>query len=104
METSAARVHGTRTDGSLFDKETIEAVWLKAKPEGHYAGFRKDVCGASMHVSEYGTDNQWGWEIDHIQPVSRGGTDDVENLQPMHWENNLHKADDWPNWSCKVVV
>ena len=56
-----------------------------------------------MHLSKYGTDDQWGWEIDHIKPVSMGGTDSIENLQPLHWENNRHKADNWPNWACKVV-
>lgn len=103
MEVKVARDHGTRADGRPFDRETIEAVWLKGKPEGHYAGFRKDVCNASMHLSEFGTKNQRGWEIDHIKPVCTGGTDDLENLQPLHWENNRHKADNWPDWSCKVV-
>jgi len=103
METCMARNHGTRSDGQPFDKETIEAVWRKGTPEGHYAGFRKDACNASMHLSKYGMTDQWGWEIDHIKPVSMGGTDDLENLQPLHWENNQHKADNWPQWDCKVV-
>jgi 5-methylcytosine-specific restriction endonuclease McrA len=90
-------------DGQSFDKETIEAVWRKAPPEGHYAGFRKDACNASIHVSAYGTTDQWGWEIDHIKPISAGGTDALDNLQPLHWENNRHKADDWPHWECKIV-
>jgi hypothetical protein len=104
MEARVARKHGTTADGEPFEKETIEAVWLKGKPEGHYAGFRKDVCNASMHLSKYGSDDQWGWEIDHIKPISLGGTDELENLQPLHWENNRHKADSWPSWSCKVVA
>src|SRR5690606_3321455 len=35
----------------------------------------------------------FGWEIDHILPLSRGGTDDNNNLEPMHWTNNREKAD-----------
>jgi hypothetical protein len=93
----------TRVDGGPFDERTIEAVWQKGTPEPQYPSFRKDQCGASMHRPKYGKAEQWGWEIDHIKPVSRGGTDDLSNLQPLQWENNRRKGDDYPNWSCKVT-
>jgi len=95
------RSPNTRVDGGPFDERTIEAVWQKGTPEPQYPSFRKDQCGASMHRPKYGNAEQWGWEIDHIKPVSRGGTDDLNNLQPLQWENNRHKGDDYPNWSCK---
>ena len=98
-----ARNPNTTTTGNRFDDATAEAVWQKGKPEPEYSGFRKDVCNASMQRSKYGdTSSQWGWEIDHIKPVARGGTDDLVNLQPLQWENNRHKGDDWPNFTCKV--
>lgn len=97
-----ARTINSRTDGSRFDEKTIEAVWQKGTPEPNYSGFRKDTCGASMQRSKYGETEQWGWEIDHKKPVSKGGIDDMSNLQPLQWENNRHKGDDYPNWSCKV--
>lgn len=96
------RPPGTTIGGGPFNEATIEAVWRKGTLEPAYPSFRKDACGASMQRSKYGTTEQWGWEIDHIRPVSKLGTDDTSNLQPLQWENNRHKDDNWPNWDCKV--
>ena len=95
------RGNNTKADGKAFDEATIEAVWRRGTAES-LEGFRKDVCGASMFWPYYGKQEQWGWEIDHIKPVSKGETDDPSNLQPLQWENNRHKGDNYPNWTCKV--
>lgn len=97
-----ARNYSTRRDGSTFDEDTIEAVWKKGEIELNYSGFRKDKCGASMQSVKYGKTESFGWEIDHIKPVALGGADDISNLQPLQWENNRHKGDGFPSWSCKV--
>lgn len=35
----------------------------------------------------------FGWNIDHILPTSKGGTDDNNNLEIMHFKNNQMKSD-----------
>ena len=89
-----------------FDPRTILAVWNKAIiiPDTNPYEFRKDRCGALIKFDDYGNVNSdLGWEIDHVKPVVRGGTDDLDNLQPLNWRNNRGKADNWPNWTCSCT-
>jgi 5-methylcytosine-specific restriction endonuclease McrA len=70
-------------------------VWGKARPIPRRDSFlwRSDVCGAIIRFTDHGDSNsRYGWEIDHIKPTSLGGTNDLANLQPLHWENNGKKA------------
>lgn len=86
-----------------FDDLTILAVWIKGTivPGYDLNEFRKDQCGAWIRFADYGNINSdLGWEIDHEKPVAKGGTDELKNLQPLHWRNNRSKGDNWPKWSC----
>jgi hypothetical protein len=97
------RRFGTTATGDDFTDDVVEAVWKKGRPDPPHplAAHRRDVCGAPMQRYSYGTEILDGWEIDHVKPVSAGGTDDLDNLQPLQWENNRHKADNWPRWECQ---
>jgi len=87
-----------------FSAEVVEQVWKKAtyvSAENEKNGFRKDQCGAWIQRNKYGNRNStYGCEIDHITPVSRGGTDSVSNLRPLQWENNAATSDG--RLSCPV--
>jgi len=99
---------GTNRIGIDFDAVTTQAVWNKGRPvPGRDSElWRFDCCGALVYRWSYGDRKAggFGWEIDHIQPVAKGGTDALSNLQPLQWENNSGKSDDWPIWSCKVSL
>lgn len=91
-----------------FSDDMKDAVWEKKKPYytsllGSGDGDKgRDICGAEIHKDQYGRQTEFGWEIDHIKPISKGGTDDLSNLQPLHWENNSAKSDKIVNLSDKA--
>jgi len=95
------RVWNTKSAGASFDQATIDAVWAKAKDKPGFTYLKLDTCGATINKADHGKITDNGWEIDHIMPVSLGGSDSLGNLQPLQWENNRHKGDDYPTWSCK---
>jgi hypothetical protein len=83
--------------GAAFPDETVQEVWEKgAKITGvDWDVFRTDACGAWMCRTEYGSrDAELGWEIDHIFPQSEGGGDEIDNLRPLHFQNNIKKSNE----------
>lgn len=88
-----------------MDENLIKKVWEKAiRVDGFDSDtIRKDCCGALILKTEYGNHNsKFGWEIDHVYPLSRGGNDDILNLRPMQWENNVAKGNSFPVYNCAV--
>lgn len=53
-----------------------------------------DIAGAKIDRKAYGDRNsEYGWEIDHEFPVSRGGSRKMKNWRPLHWRNIEAKGD-----------
>ena len=98
------RQPNTTHEGHSFTPEWIEAVWRKGLVVAGYDSrlFRRDACNAWMKRSDYGQITTFGWEIDHIFPVAKGGQDVFQNLQPLNWQNNRHKGDSYPHWTCAI--
>ncbi|AWM88622.1 HNH endonuclease [Microvirga sp. 17 mud 1-3] len=81
-----------------FSETQKLAVWNKGTVIQGYDPriWRRDMCGYAMKYDKYGVCGEYGWEIDHIRPVAKGGSDDLFNLQPLFWENNRRKGDTFP--------
>ena len=75
-------------------KKKIEKVWEKGRPiRGRNPNlYRKDAFGNRMYKPSYGKGGENGWEIDHIRPRVRGGSDALRNLRPLNTEKNRQRG------------
>ena len=72
-----------------FTDEEIQQVWEKGTrvPDNNPDVRRKDSATAWIRREKHGNrDSKEGWEVHHIEP---GGGDELSNLQPLQWKNNL---------------
>lgn len=79
----------------MAGKKVVNQVWDKGKTiRGQNPdSWRRDVAGNKIRFGSYGTEGEYGWEIDHINPQSKGGSDNLRNLQPLHPDANRKKSD-----------
>ena len=97
----ASKQFGLNALGGSFHKDTIQEVWKKrGKPHPWGSGWGYDAYGNSIKYEDYGNSkSQWGWDIDHSKPLANGGTDHLNNLQPLKcYDNRVVKSDNYP-WS-----
>lgn len=84
---------------------TLLHIWDKARSVPGYDPniWRKDFAGAWIRKDSYGLHSQYGWEIDYLKPLSRGGTSDKTNLIALHWRNNNTKGTDYPIFNTSIT-
>lgn len=82
-----SRIRRIRLAAAREKGSHAEETWLRL-----IAAFdcRCVMCGASMHGSEV--------QKDHIVPIYQGGSDGIENLQPLCRPCNTSKGPDTFNW------
>ena len=76
------------------DKECKDKVWNLAKtiPGKDPNIYRKDPAGNEICNKAYGTNSKQSWDIDHIKPSSKGGSDCLRNLQALSSHVNRSKG------------
>lgn len=96
-----------------FTEELLNKIWNKGCIDSRYDSdfVRKDACGAWIIKDKYNDrDNIYGWEVDHIYPESKLKelgvpqelVDDVDNLRPLNWRNNVSKDTDYPHYQATM--
>lgn len=93
--------------------ELLNKIWEKGRKDPKYNPdfVRKDACGAWMIRDKYNDRNSiYGWEVDHVYPESKLRElgvpqeliDNIANLRPLNWKNNVSKGADYPHYQSKV--
>ena len=78
-------------------------VWQKARrvkgknPNLH----RLDSQGNLIYKPAYNRDSPMGWQVDHIWPRSKGGSDARRNLQALQTGANKRKSNKTPQRQSK---
>ncbi len=90
---------------SNVSTHTILNIWEKAISVPGYDPdiWRKDFAGAWIRKDSYGMKTKYGWEVDHLRPLSKGGDNNEDNLIALHWQNNRTKGADYPNFNTSLT-
>lgn len=84
-----------------LNRETAMRLWNKAFGREQKA---KDFAGRMMAKGAYNDRNsEFGWNIDHILPQSRGGVTADHNLVCCHILTNDEKADHFPCFTANGI-
>ncbi len=95
--------------------QLINECWEKATIAEGYdpQKIRLDACGAWIRRDKYNQQESiFGWDIDHIYPkkilklkgVPDEAIDNIENLRPLNWMNNLSKGEDYPYYLSAIIA
>lgn len=73
-------------------------VWNKARPvKGENPNlYRRDAQGNVIYKPAYNRDSPMGWQVDHVWPRSKGGSDARMNLQALQTGANKRKSNKTP--------
>lgn len=81
-----------------YSEERLNQIWDKGQTiRGKNPDlYRQDKYGNMMYKPSYGKTSAMGWNVDHSKPQALGGTDHLNNLQPMNSRENSSKGKKYP--------
>lgn len=88
-------------------EKTLDEIWQKngSLVDGYSPDkWRKDFAGAWIQRDQFGLSSEYGWDICHLVPASAGGTNDIDNLYPIQWENHRRKSNQYPVFRTAVTA
>ncbi|MFT4936813.1 MAG: hypothetical protein ACI9LT_003535 [Pseudoalteromonas distincta] len=70
------------------------AAWQACSPvQGLLpSDYRVDADGNIIRWADYGSQSQYGWEIDHVLPSALGGASHASNYRALHWKANRSRG------------
>jgi 5-methylcytosine-specific restriction endonuclease McrA len=79
----------------MASQTDVNNAWNRAAviPGYNANEWRRDEFGNAIYYGSYGTTGEYGWEIDHRKPVSKGGSEHESNKRALHWSANRAKSD-----------
>lgn len=81
-------------------EKSAKKLFLQLYPDGVGC----DFAGRKMQLENYGKDDlETGWNIDHIYPVSKGGSNKRDNLQCTNCKTNRIKSNKI-EWEDEMMI
>ncbi|WHQ36455.1 hypothetical protein [Spiroplasma sp. SV19] len=82
----------------------IRAIWDNTARGGGRNNllFRRDIAGAFIKLGELNKETEFGWVIEPLLPLEKGGKLEVNNCFAMHWKNAKARRGSLNDWKAAV--